>query len=354
MTTGKLPGMTTRTATTVLGPPGPRESIWKRATWSGLAVASIVGLGWTAWLLSHEDEYDELATAVTAWPWREASAGLTLLALVAIHFVSAALAIRSLSDERLPLPATVWAQLAAGAADRLVPNGVGGLGVNVRYLVRCGVTPGAAGSALAVLAVIGLATDAGYGTLIAVAGHWIGFPGAGHELHILGRAGLRAGRQHHWFLLGSLLVGAAVLLLRQRHRPREQMQRGAAQAHRHLRDLVGRPGRLAAAGATSAATTVVMSVGFVIAAHTWGVSGAPLSNGALVAVYLLAVAVSTAAPIPPFLGGTETALVAALTVSGYTPSSAVLVTVIFRGLMYWLPLPLGLWGARQLGHRGML
>ena len=333
---------------------GSRGWTWKWATRSGVTVVGVATIAWTAWLMAHEDEYDELAATVNSWPWRAISAGVALLALAAIHFLSAALAIRSLSDERLPLPATVRAQLAAGAADRLVPNGVGGLGVNLRYLVRSGLTPGAAGSALAVLAVIGIATDAGYGTLVAIAGNWLGLPGAGHELHLLARAGLHAGRQHHWFLLATLLTGAAILLLRHRHRPREQMQRGAAQAHRHLRDLARRPGRLTTAAATSAFTTVVMSIGFTIATHTWGDAGTPLSNGALVAVYLLAVAISGAAPIPPFLGGTETALVAALTVSGYTPSSAILVVAVFRGLMYWLPLPLGLWGARQLRHEGLL
>lgn len=328
---------------------------WRSATLPLTAVTLVIGgLAWATWLVGRHEDYDELSATVSAWPWRESAATLTLLVLAAVHFLGAAVAIRSLSDERLPLVPTVWAQLAAGAADRLVPNGVGGLGVNLRYLGRAGVAPGAAGSALALLAVIGLATDAGYGGLVAVAGRWLGLPGAGHELHLLARAGLRAGQQHHWFVIASLLVGGGVLLLRHRRRPREQVRQGAAQAQRHLGEPVRRPARLSTAGAASAITTVVMSVGFAIAVHTWGVTGAPLGNGALVAVYLLAVGVAGAAPVPPFLGGTEVALVAALTVSGYTASSAVVVVAVFRGLMYWLPLPLGAWGARHLRRTGML
>jgi hypothetical protein len=350
--TGVLP----RTLAKVgLEPAAQHGWTWRPAARRAAALTiAVTALGWTIWLVSHEEKYDELAAGIASWPWREASAGLTLLALAAAHLLSAAVAVRSLSDERLPLAPTVWAQLAAGAADRLVPNGVGGVGVNLRYLVRAGITPGAAGSALAILAVVGIATDAGYGALVAVAGRWLGLPGAGHELHLLAHAGLQAGRQHHWFLLASLLTAASVLLLRHSRRPREQVQRGAAQAQRHLSDLFRHPARLTTAAAASAATTVVMSLGFAIATNTWGVTGTPLSNGALVAVYLLAVAVSGAAPIPPFLGGTEAALVTALTVSGYTTPSAVVVVVVFRGLMYWLPLPFGVWGARRLRRVGLL
>ena len=56
------------------------------------------------------------------------------------------------------------------ATNRLVPNGLGGTAVNLRYLARAGVTPGAAGTAVAMLAVL-VALGVIVGGLIAE--HWV-------------------------------------------------------------------------------------------------------------------------------------------------------------------------------------
>jgi uncharacterized membrane protein YbhN (UPF0104 family) len=93
---------------------------------------------------------------------------------------------------------------------------------------------------------------------------------------------------------------------------------------------------------------VTVSAAFVVAVNSWGHASSPLPAGALIAVYLVAAAVGAAAPVPPLLCATEVALVAALTLGGYTASSAIICVIVFRAISYWLPLPIGIIAARRL------
>lgn len=314
----------------------------------GIAVAGGV------WNAGHDEgRADELAGSLTELPWPALGAVAALIGLVVVHFLSAAAAVRALSGNRVTLRPTTLAQLAAGAADRIVPSGVGGAGVNLRYLCRAGLSAGAAVSALGVLALVGAATDAAYGALVTVAGPRLGLTGASQELRSLATGGIRVGHRHSWLLLGLLIGVSLVVLIRGRGRL-TAMRSGAGQALAHLRGLAVYPRRLAVASAASMTTTVVMSAGFVITVHTWGTGRNPVPTGALVAMYLVAAAVTGATPLPPFFGATEAALTAALALAGYPLSSAVLTVGIFRGVMYWVPLPIGIWAARQLRQHNLI
>jgi uncharacterized membrane protein YbhN (UPF0104 family) len=142
--------------------------------------------------------------------------------------------------------------------------------------------------------------------------------------------------------------------MRHRGSLRASMAGNFRQAAGHARQFVGHRRRVAAAAAASALTTVMMSVGFVVAVDVWGRSKAAVPAGALVAIYLFASAAGGTLPLPPFLGTTEIALVGALVVSGYTSASAIEAVVVFRAISYWLPLPLGAWTARRLRHAELL
>ncbi len=68
----------------------------------------------------------------------------------------AAVGIRDAAGRPLPLGRTTMAQLASSAANRLSPGGVGGMGVNVRYLERSGLTRAEAIAAVTLTNVAGL------------------------------------------------------------------------------------------------------------------------------------------------------------------------------------------------------
>ena len=80
-----------------------------------------------------------------SWPWV-----MVVAAAIGISYLFAALALQAAAGARLPLPRTVLVQLAAAAANRITPAGLGGAAVNARYLTRRGLTAGRAAAAVGI------------------------------------------------------------------------------------------------------------------------------------------------------------------------------------------------------------
>ncbi|MDT7551290.1 MAG: hypothetical protein QOE84_3684 [Actinomycetota bacterium] len=318
-----------------------------------LLVSVAVAGAFTA-LAGTEDANDALGAALLETPWLPISAVGVLLLLAAAHFVSAAFALRAVSGRRLSLRPTTFAQVAAAATNRIVPNGIGGAGLNLRYLLRAGVSPGAAATGLAALALVGGATDAGYVAAVTALGPAVGLPGAAGELQTLTAGGVQAGQQHLVVLVAAIAALSVVVVVRSFRHGTARFANGVRQAFSHGRDLLCHPARLGAAGLASAATTVAVSAGFVLAVEVWGHAATPLQPGALVAVYLVAAAAGGATPLPSFFVVTEAALVGALVLAGYSSGSALVAVLIFRAVTYWLPLPVGLWMGQRLRKTKLL
>jgi uncharacterized membrane protein YbhN (UPF0104 family) len=325
--------------------PGPAP------TW---ALALAVAASATLLTLRADVASDGVAEAFSDARWSTVAAVLVLPVLAAVHFVSSAGAVRALSARRLSWRRTTQAQLAAGATNRLLPSGIGGAGVNLRYLLRSGLTAGAATSAIATLAVVAATTDAMYAAAITLFGPVIGVSGAGLEMATLAQAGQQTGHHYRWLVVALLAGVAVVVMARLRRSVVGTAVRVTREAVWHVIRLLARPWRLGAAALASTLTTAAMSAGFVVAVETWGHAPLPLPVGALTAIYLVASALGGATPLPPWLGTTELVLVGALTLAGYSAGSAVLAVVVFRTVTYWLPLPVGIWSARRLRHLALL
>ena len=308
----------------------------------------------TVWTSVRFDVADDGVGLVGQVPWVAAAAVALLAGLVAVHYISAAIALRAVSDQQVPLGPTLLVQFAAAATNRLVPNGLGAAGVNLRYLLRSGMNIGAATTSLATLGIVGLITDVAYGAGVTAIGPALGVYGATQELRSLAGHGLRAGRKNYWFLLAVVIVGLVVITVRYRGAFFGQTAAAVRQAAGHLRELARHRTRVLLAALASAVTTVMMSIGFVVAVRVWGKAAHPLAAGALVAIYLFASAAGGALPLPPIIGMTEMALVGGLVVGGYSSGSAILAVVTFRVIAYWLPLPIGVWAARRLRRAQML
>jgi uncharacterized membrane protein YbhN (UPF0104 family) len=315
-----------------------------------LALALVV----TTWTAVGGDRAQDGTALLVDLPWAATAAVFLLFGLVAVHYVSAALALRAVSNHRVSLGPTLLVQFVAAATDRVVPNGIGAAGVNLRYLLRSGMDPGAAASSLGALAIVGGVTDLAYGAGVSTVGPALGLAGAAHELHTLASHGLGAGQKHYWVLVAVAVAVLAVLLTRHRGSLRSGFVSTCTQAWEHARQLVRQRARVASAAAASALTTIMMSVGFVVAVNMWGQATHPMAAGALVAVYLFASAAGGAIPLPPVFGLTEVTLVAALVLGGYTSSSALVAVIIFRAVSYWLPLPVGVWAAHRLRRAQLL
>jgi uncharacterized membrane protein YbhN (UPF0104 family) len=330
---------------------------WPDATSPGPAQLTLAGLcaaGALAYAGASEDANDVIASALLEVPWPALATVALLSVLACVHFLSAAWALRAVSGRPLAWLPTTFAQVAAAATNRIVPNGIGGTGLNLRYLLRVGVSPGAAASGMAALALMGGATDAGYVAAVTAVGPAVGLPGAAHELSTLTAGGVQAGQQHIVLIATAAILLVVAVVVRSRRAARLHVAAGARQALGHARDLICHPGRLGAAALASTATTVAMSVGFVLAVDVFGQAATPVPAGALVAIYLVAAAAGGATPLPAFFLVTELALVAALVLAGYSSGSAVVAVLAFRAVTYWLPLPLGVWMGQRLRKAKLL
>lgn len=308
----------------------------------------------TAWRAVAPDGVTDTAGLVATLPWFALVLAVAVPAAAVLHFLFAGLAVRAATGGDLPLGATTSAQLAAAAANRLVPNGVGGMGVNLRYLRRSGVPTSGALTALAGLSVVGGLTDAAYGATMSAVGPLLGMHGATHELSALAAHGLQTTRQVPWTLIAAGVAGAVLLVLRRRRFSRAAVRQHAVAAGRQLLLLARRPRQLVVMAAASMGTTLVLSVGFAATVHLVAGGAALPPLGALLAIYLVSAALGGAAPVPAVVGVTEAALVGALTLSGVPFATAVLATVVFRGLTFWAPVPIGLVAARRLRSRRLL
>jgi uncharacterized membrane protein YbhN (UPF0104 family) len=324
--------------------------------WTAAALLTSSALAATYVLsgMANDEVVADAARDLANLNWTVPGVLAALLLLAGVHFVSAAGALRAVSGRRLPMGSITHVQLAAAATNRLLPGGIGGAAVNARYLSRAGLTAGAATSAVAALAVVGGLTDALFAAGMSGLGPVVGLGGASAELSILARTGFHVGQQYQWLVGVALLVIVAVVLVRARRSALGAIAAGVRDAASHIRRLLSHPGRLALAAIASTATTVAMSAGFVLAVDIWGSAPAPLSAGALVAVYLVSTAAGGATPLPPFAFVTEVAMVGCLTLAGYTAGSALVAVLAFRAVTYWLPLPIGLASARRLRTSALL
>ncbi|WP_033280357.1 lysylphosphatidylglycerol synthase transmembrane domain-containing protein [Streptomyces sp. NRRL F-525] len=266
------------------------------------------------------------------WPVLESGAGRLAVAdqgwlLVAGTaalgtWVSSALAQQGAVPQRLPGRRLVASQLAASAANHVLPAGLGAGAVNLRFLMRCGLPVGRSASALAVKATAGVAVRIVLiGVLAAVC------PGVLRVPDIS---------------LGVVCVVLAVVvlvavLLNCPLWPR--CRRALATVLVDIRAVHVRPHRAAALWGGSLAFAALNCL--VLICVTQAVE-LPLSPARVALLYLAASSAAALLPTPGGIGSLDAALVFALTASGTTASAAASVVLGYRLLTVWLPLIPGL------------
>ncbi len=85
-----------------------------------------------------------MVVTTARWPWLLAAAGVTCLT-----WPAAACTRQGAVLERLPGRRLLAAQFAAGAANHLLPTGLGASAVNLRFMTVCGLSPARSSAALA-------------------------------------------------------------------------------------------------------------------------------------------------------------------------------------------------------------
>ncbi|WP_406118864.1 YbhN family protein [Streptomyces sp. NBC_00989] len=237
-------------------------------------------------------------------------------------WVSSALAQQGAVPQRLPGGRLVASQLAASAANHVLPAGLGAGAVNLRFLMRCGLPVGRSASALAVKATAGVVVRIVLiGVLAAVC------PG------VLRVPDISMG------VVGVVLavVVLVTVLLNCPLWPR--CRRALGTVLTDIRAVHTLPHRAVALWGGSLAFAALNCL--VLICVTQAVE-LPLSPARVALLYLAASSAAALLPTPGGIGSLDAALVFALTESGTTASAAASVVLGYRLLTVWLPLIPGL------------
>jgi uncharacterized membrane protein YbhN (UPF0104 family) len=279
------------------------------------------------------------------WPYVAAIAALGTL-----HYLSSAIAARAAAGIALPLRETVLVQLAAAAANRITPGGLGGSALNARYFTRRGLSAPASLGAVAALGLLGALADLTVLSGLVLGGLWLGLRGGRGEVDLLAHhvAGIVTPLRSTWWwvvLAAAALVATATIIVWRR------TGRGLLQWRHFIAPtaaLLRRPKRLGTLMGASALTTVALALAFVIS--TASVTGAQpkASFAGLLVAYWISGAASSAIPLPSSLGATEVALIAVLVTAGVPAGQALAEVLVFRVITFWLPAAVGLLAARRL------
>jgi uncharacterized membrane protein YbhN (UPF0104 family) len=261
-------------------------------------------------------------------PWLLAAACATCLT-----WVAAAVTRQGAVVERLPARRLLATQFAAGAANHLLPSGLGASAVNLRFMTVCGLPLARSSAALALYL---LAESVGRVGLLAAL--LIAFPGALRLAPLL-----PAGAVGPLLLvIGAAAVGAAVALLCVR-RLRTAVVSFLRTALGEARSVHSRPSRALALWGGALAFPALQATVLVAVGRALGLGVPPWH---MAVAYLAATVAVALIPTPGGVGSVEAALIVALVAAGGPPAVATAVVLAFRLITVWLPL---LPGAVTLG-----
>lgn len=270
--------------------------------------------------------FAQLATA--RWPWLLAAAGATCLT-----WVAAACTRQGAVLERLPGRRLLATQFAAGAANHLLPTGLGASAVNLRFMTVCGLPPARSSAALALYL---LAESVGRVGLLAAL--LVAFPGA-----------LRFGSLLPEGAFGPLLLAAGGVLavvavaLTAVRRLRRVVVGFLRTALGEARSVHALPSRALALWGGALAFPALQAAALVLVGLAFGLAVPPAH---MAVAYLAATVAVALVPTPGGIGSVEAALVVALVAVGGAAAAATAVVLVFRIITVWLPL---LPGALTLG-----
>ncbi len=233
---------------------------------------------------------------------------------------------KALILRHLPFWRTVVVEYGSSFANRLVPAGVGALGVNYLYFrkQKCSVEQSLA--AVTLNNTLGFFWHTAMVIVILLA-----VPRARMELS------LQTGSSDAVFIISGVLAGIVVLWLLLR-RFKTKILAVASKTISQIVAYKKLPHRLAIASIFSISITLLHVLCLVASAKALGVN-VEVWQGIL--VLALGVGLGAAIPSPGGLGGAEAGLVAGLLAFGLSASSAVAVALLYRLVSYWLGFAIG-------------
>ncbi|MER6140739.1 lysylphosphatidylglycerol synthase transmembrane domain-containing protein [Streptomyces sparsogenes] len=273
-----------------------------------------------AYFLLSQFTHIKLGTVVGEANWLWVVAALLFSALT---YVAAALSLLGFVPEKVAFGRTVLAQVAASFVKLVAPAAVGGVALNARFLQRAGVRPGLAVASVGASQLFGLASHI---LLLLTFGYITGTertPTLSPSRTVIAGlltaavlalvvAAIPALRKFVSTRLRSLFAGVVPRMLDVLQRPKKL--------------LAGIGGMLLLTGAN------VLCLDSSIRAF-----GGDMSYASIAVVFLAGNALGSAAPTPGGVGAVEAALIAGLTLAGLPYETAAPAVLLFRLMVFWLP-----------------
>jgi undecaprenyl-diphosphatase len=276
------------------------------------------------------------AMADADWPWL-----LPVLLCVALGYVATTATFRAAAPVRPPFGLSYLNQLAAATLNRVTPNGIGGLGTNIRFLQRSGYDTTDAGTIMALVSLNGAVAGA---FLIAVFVVWAGQSGAAFPWPSDSVMFVAVGA-----VLGLLGIVLAIPALRRF--AGDKLGPIAHKAWVGVRELLTDPRRCAVMQFGSIGNSLLQLASLWFVLHAFGTS---VGIAAMGAVLFGGKALAGAAPTPGGVGAVEAALIGGLSGAGVDPAVATPAVLVFRLLTNWLVVIPGWFALRTLRARHAL
>lgn len=269
------------------------------------------------------------------WGWL-----VTGLLVVPLVYVAAAMALAGSVNHPLGIRRTALVQLAGSFVNKLTPRGLGGMGVNERYLVRSGVERPVAVAGIALNMAAGFAVHVISLTAVSLLLGWRGM----QEINLPSSWPILLG-------LATLIALLTIIALALWPDARRRISAPILASIVGFVDVIRSPSRAAVLFAGVAGVTAANVLMLAISLHAFGVHPSLLKIGA---VYLGGSAVASASPTPGNLGAIEAVLVANLTTVGVQVNPAIAAVLLYRLIAFWLPIVPGLLALQYLRRQQIL
>jgi len=250
-----------------------------------------------------------------------------MLAVVAVGgmYLAATSVYIALARHRLRYRRTLLVQMASLFASKLLPAGIGPIGINYEYLRKSRHTQVQAGSVVAMNNLVGFVAN---GILLALV---LIFARPSH----IRLSWLVNGDRLEWVIAGVVLTSLLVVII---PRVRRTVAKILVQAAGNARLYRAHPLRVVVALIAAAVLLLCHTLCLYASAHAVG-----MNLGYTQALVALSVEVvgATVTPTPGGLGGAEATLTAVLVALGFASGISLAVALMFRLITYWLALFIG-------------
>lgn len=265
------------------------------------------------------------------WGWLP----VLLLSSMATYYITGLVYV-ALANVPLKTTITAITQLAASYLSKVLPGGIGGAGLNVRYLTRAGMDPTDVSAVMATQGIVGFVMF-----IVPVA------------LFLFMRGGALGSVfsvqvPRSYLIIGATVLALACIVLASVRAMRERVRRVVQNFLLSLRDITSSPRDVTMAAMASFGVTVAYILCLFAALRLAGLS---LGVTQVVLVYITAIIAKSAIPTPGGLGPLEISMVASLATFGVDKGAAFAAVVLYRLATYWLPIPLSLLAYKYLGKK---